>query len=257
MPRAPRAFPLSLATALFIVPAAVAQTPREAAPQTPPPPRAADTPAPRGPSVPLSVRMLESSAGRPAEEGGGGAQPGSSLLAIVAPPPRTFEKHDLVTIIVSEQSKAKSKSKMKTHKSYTLEAEVSEFWNFDFGALGDDARLQGNQLPGVAVDGDKKFDGKGDYQRNDDFTARITAEVVSVRPNGTIVLEAYKEIRLDNEIQVIRLTGECRPQDVDATNMVQSHRLANALVEKTTTGELRDASEKGIIAKILDAVFAF
>lgn len=238
---------------LVVLPAsALVATQSLAAPQ-----QAPAAPARGGPTVPLSVRALETTRGQPAEETGGAAQTASSLTAVTAPPPRRFEKHDLVTILVSEQSRAKSNSKMKTDKKYSLEAEVSEFWNFNFDLLGEDARYSGNQLPGFELDGQKKLDGKGDYQRNDDFTARITAEVIEVRPNGTIVLEAYKEIRTDGEVQTIRLTGECRPQDVDATNIVQSHRLANAMVEKTTTGELREASEKGIIAKVLDAVFAF
>jgi flagellar basal body L-ring protein FlgH len=38
---------------------------------------------------------------------------------------------------------------------------------------------------------------------------------------------------------------------------VLSQRVADAVVKKLTTGELRDTAEKGILAKIIDTIFAF
>ncbi len=235
----------------------------KAQPNAAPAPREAARPAarrqepPSTPTQPLVVVALESRTTDAAAPNGGIAAPGASLFAVQDPPKRSFEMHDLVTIVVSEQSRAKSSAKNKTEKTYDMAAEVTEFWDWDFSAWDTDARLNANQLPGVAIGSKKKLDGKGDWSRNDDFTAKITAEVVEVRPNGNVVLEAYKEIRTDGEMQTIRITGECRPQDIDTTNNVQSHRLANATIAKVTTGELRDATQKGIFSQFLDAVFAF
>jgi len=208
-------------------------------------------------TAPLSVVALSSHAGEPASAHGGSAEQTGSLLAVADPLPRSFKLHDLVTIQVTESSRSKTSGKAKTDKKYDLAAEVSEFWNFDFSALGEKARLSGNQLPGVALNGQKKFDTKGDVDRKDDFTARVTAEVIEVRPNGTLVLEAYKHIKTDDEEQTIRLSGECRAEDVDVTNTVPSQRLANASVEKMTKGQVRDATEKGFLAQVLDTIFAF
>jgi flagellar basal body L-ring protein FlgH len=33
--------------------------------------------------------------------------------------------------------------------------------------------------------------------------------------------------------------------------------VADADIKKTTTGQLRDTTEKGVIAKLFDAIFAF
>jgi predicted CDP-diglyceride synthetase/phosphatidate cytidylyltransferase len=57
--------------------------------------------------------------------------------------------------------------------------------------------------------------------------------------------------------QVIVLSGVCRPEDVDTSNQVQSQRVADAIIKKTTTGQLRDTTEKGIVARIIDTIFAF
>ena len=85
----------------------------------------------------------------------------------------------------------------------------------------------------------------------------MTAEIVDVRPNGLLVLEARREIVNDGESQIITLGGICRPEDVDANNQVLSHRVADAVVKKETAGELRNTAEKGVFAKLIDMIFAF
>ena len=47
------------------------------------------------------------------------------------------------------------------------------------------------------------------------------------------------------------------PESVSPANSVLSHNLHDLKIEKINTGELKKANQKGFIAKILDAVFAF
>jgi flagellar L-ring protein FlgH len=206
---------------------------------------------------PLAVSALESRANEPAPLRGAGGGARGSLTAVADPEPRSFKMHDLITIVVSEQSKAKSSAKAKTDKKYDMSVDLQSFMNLDPAEWAEIITLGSADLPQFDVGGKKKFDAKGDVARQDDFTAKITGEVIEVLPNGTIVVEAYKQIVMDGETQTIRLSGRCRAEDVDATNSVQSHRLANAAIEKVTKGELKDSTEKGIIAKVLDTLFAF
>jgi flagellar L-ring protein precursor FlgH len=244
-----------------------------AAPRTPaaePPRRPAADPAQAQPTTnrpepgrpstvtrPLSVAALESRDDEPAPLRGAGGGSRGSLTAVGDPEPRSFKVHDLITIVVSEQSKAKSSANSKTDKKYDMSVQLDSFMNLDPSEWADIISLGAADLPQFDVGGKKKFDAKGDVARQDDFTAKITGEVIEVLPNGTIVVEAYKQINMDGETQTIRLSGRCRPEDVDATNSVQSHRLANAAIEKLTKGQLRDSTEKGIIARVVDMLFAF
>lgn len=206
------------------------------------------------PSRSATAAALESQA--PSKERAG--EPGS-LFAVQAPEPRAFAIHDLVTIVVSEQSKSKSSSDAKAEKSYDMSAAVDAWVSMDPTSFGDGffAPTDDSDLPAFGAGGDKKFKGKGNYARSDDFTARVTAEIVEIRPNGLLVLEARREIVNDGETQVIMLSGICRPEDVDSNNQVTSQRVADAVIQKITTGQLRDTSEKGVIAKLLDTIFAF
>jgi flagellar L-ring protein precursor FlgH len=180
------------------------------------------------------------------------------LFEVNDPEPRAFAVHDLITIVVSENSKSKSSADAKADKHYSMAAEVGAFMSMDPTSWdGGDVNLDGTSLPAFDVSGGKGFKGKGTSARTDDFTARVTAEVIEVRPNGLLVLEARREIVNDGESQVILLSGICRPEDVSASNSVLSQFIADAVIKKLTTGQLHDTAEKGIIARILDSIFAF
>jgi flagellar L-ring protein precursor FlgH len=185
-------------------------------------------------------------------------EPGS-LFAVQEPEPRAFAVHDLVTIVISETSRAQSASDSRADKTYEMTAAVDAWVSMDPTTFGGGffSPIDTGDLPAVGVGGEKNFRGRGAYARRDDFTARVTAEIVEVRPNGLLVVEARREIVNDGETQIITLAGVCRPEDVDANNQVLSQRVADAVVKKVTTGELRDTAEKGILAKLIDAVFAF
>jgi flagellar L-ring protein precursor FlgH len=182
-----------------------------------------------------------------------------SLFAIAPPQPRTYQVHDLVQIIVRETSQAKSSQDLTTKKNFETSAEIGDWPNFNLtDLLNFQLQASANQNPPkLNVDFSKDFKGEGDYDRKDDLTARLTAEVVQVLPNGNLVLEARTMIKTDKETQSMKATGICRPADITAANTILSNQLHDLTIDKVHEGELRKANERGILAKILDTVFAF
>ena len=85
----------------------------------------------------------------------------------------------------------------------------------------------------------------------------MAAEVIEILPNGNLVLEARTRIKTDEEEMFTQLTGICRPEDITAANTILSNQIFDLKVEKMHFGQVRDAANKGILARVLDAVFAF
>ncbi len=183
----------------------------------------------------------------------------SSLFAVSPPEPRTFRVHDLLQIVVRENSKASSSQELDAKKDYKLDIKVPDWPDFRLEDLLNFQIMAGSTAadPKLKVESKKDFKGEGNYEREDDMTARITAEVMEVLPNGNLIVEAHSLIRTDKEEASLKVTGMCRPEDVTAANTVQSSQLHDLKIEKMHKGELREASKKGLIAKILDTVFAF
>lgn len=183
----------------------------------------------------------------------------ASMFAVAPPEPRTFQKHDLIQIIVREQSQARSTQELDTEKEYNIDGRILAFPNLQLSDLLQFQMYAGRttNLPEIRTDFKKEFSGDGDYRRRDDLTARITAEVIEVLPNGNMVLEARTHIKTDREEQIIKVTGVCQPKDITAANTVLSNQIHNLKIEKMHEGELPRATEKGIISQVLDFIFAF
>lgn len=182
---------------------------------------------------------------------------GVSLYAVQPIPPRQIQVNDLITIIVNQSSRIDRQQALETEKESKNRFQVNEF--LDLGQLLD-ARLRVNtnpNLPRMDVNSKREFDGEGSQERRDTITARITAKVLDVKPNGQVVLEARASIISDDEEQVMLISGICRAEDITQTNTVQSTQLADLRLAIYHSGELRDASKKGIFTKLLDTIFNF
>lgn len=181
-----------------------------------------------------------------------------SMLYIDVPEPRKYEVHDLVTLIIDETSSAESKQTLDTKKDYDIGADVTSFP--DLVELLELRLEEGDRSPvaSLGIDSNQKFKGEGTAKRSDRFVARITAEIIDVKPNGTLVVEARKTVQSQNgESKTIVLSGVCRQEDITDSNTINSSQLANLNIAQTTEGEVTKTAEKGLIPRVLEAIFNF
>jgi len=175
----------------------------------------------------------------------------TSLIAVEPPKPRKIQVHDIITVVVREEKRAKSDTDLKRDKKWEIAAELKKWIR-----LTEDHKLvpQAFPLGNPAIDltYDDKYKGKGKTERKDTLITRISAVVVDVKPNGTLVLEARKEIKVDEDRQLITLTGICRAEDVTAQNTVLSTQLADARIDIQHSGPARDAARRGWLARLWD-----
>ena len=174
-----------------------------------------------------------------------------SLFAVPPAKPRTLQKHDLVTIVVREQSSFSSAGTTETKKDGSIDASIEQFPKIDLANFAF-ANAIGTVQPRIAMSGERDFNGEGTVDRKDSFTARIQAEVVDVKPNGTLVVQARKRIVTDEEEQVFMLSGVCRVQDIQPDNTVLSTQLYDLELKKTHTGAVHDATKRGWVPRALD-----
>lgn len=111
--------------------------------------------------------------------------------------------------------------------------------------------------PSVAGSGESDFKGKGDTNREGKLVANITAKVVEVMPNGNLMLEARKELTINNEKQILVLTGLARPDDIDSNNTVLSSKIADAQIYYVGDGVIQDKQSPGWLVRIMDKVWPF
>ena len=172
-----------------------------------------------------------------------------SYFAVPEQKPKTLLKHDLVTIVISEQSQYSSDGTTDTKKDTSLDAKIDAIPSLSkFTSAG----LLNGFTPELKLSGNRAFKANGNVDRKDTFTTRVQAEVVDVKPNGTLVLQARKRIVTDEEDQLMILNGVCRVQDITPDNTVLSTQLFDFDVRKSHSGAVRDATKRGWVPRLLD-----
>lgn len=174
--------------------------------------------------------------------------------------------HDLVTIRIKDLYKFSNDVKSDQKKEYDLQMELADWFRITGrGArlraepgrrVASRARDEGSPLE-LGIESEKESKGSSKQTEKTELQASVTAEVVEVRPNGTIVLEARKVTQKDENKQTLILTGVARIQDIGQDNAVDSSQVANMFLKILHEGPGADATKRGWFAKVIDKVWPF
>ena len=170
-----------------------------------------------------------------------------------------FQLRDHIQVVVVERAKALSSTDLRTDRRTRWETDIDEWIQFKSRA-GGLPQLTGSQLtgtPGIDLDSRFRSDNSGRTSRSFDLTFTVTAEVVDIRPNGTLVIEARKRRKVNGETETIRLTGEISPKNVSDNNVVQSSVIANLDIEYDGQGTTGDQTKPGLLGWLLNKLWPF
>lgn len=174
-----------------------------------------------------------------------------SPIAVAVPEPERIEVNDLITIIVRETKSSAIKTKLQSDKEWKLEAELKKWFRLDEGNHLVPQGFRGG-IPGADFEFKSEYEGVGKVDRRDTLTMRITAKVIDVKPNGTLMLEAKKQVGIDEEQYITTLTGQCRSEDLTAQNTVLSTQIHDLKIDVQHTGAARDAARRGWLMRLFD-----
>jgi flagellar L-ring protein precursor FlgH len=184
-----------------------------------------------------------------------------SFISVDAPRPKKLRKNDVLTIIVQQDSNYTSTAQSQSEKQQDFDLALQQWIQLHSGANGipNTATSVGSSgtLPEAKFKYDNNRQNQASQTRQDSLSYRIAATVVDVKPNGTLVLEAVAQLAVDREVQVFRLTGICRAEDITPDNTVLSTQLAGLSLSKNTKGEVHDGVKSGWLNGLIDKVNPF
>jgi flagellar L-ring protein precursor FlgH len=150
---------------------------------------------------------------------------------------RAFRVGDLLTVLIAESGSGSTNASTNTKREDGLEV----------GVQGGGGPL--SFVPEITGSADTKNEHKvkGGNSRSNSLSARLTAEVVAIDPDGTLVVEGSRVVEIDGEQQITELSGRVRPDDVGSDNTIQSHLIADAVIRYSGKGVVRDAQRRGVL----------
>ena len=99
--------------------------------------------------------------------------------------------------------------------------------------------------------------GGGNISRSETINMTMSAIVTNVFPNGNLGIRGRQEVRVNNELRELVVSGVVRPQDIGRDNSVRHSQIAEARISYGGRGQLSDAQQARWGQQIYDALFPF
>lgn len=165
-----------------------------------------------------------------------------------------FEDHrarlvgDTLTVQIVEKVAASQKSTSSIDKSGSISAGVTALPGIRPAAFAR-ATAEGNSA--------NTFAGKGSTENTNDFSGTITSVVTEVLPNGHLLITGEKQIGVNQNVDVLRFSGQVDPRAIQPGNTVASAQIANVRVDHRGRGAQADANGIGWLGRFFLNVLPF
>ena len=165
---------------------------------------------------------------------------------------------DIVVVTVSETSKGKHTSDSKAEKSNDTSLSVTGF-SAGLATAIDPFNMNGasGDKPMIGSATSNNFSSKGETKNESTLTASVACRVVRILPGNVMQVEGARQVRINDETQVLVVRGLLRHRDIGPSNTVASNYLADAHIEVYGRGILADKQRPGWLSRILDNVWPF
>lgn len=169
---------------------------------------------------------------------------------------RPFNPMDLITIVITERAlgrqnaitevKSKSEFLAGITNFFGLENRPAEQWTYppDMSSL-------------INANTKNDFKGEGNTNRQSELTARMSAVVVEVLPSGLLRIEGEKILAVNNEEQVMVVSGLVRQRDISSDNEVNSSKIAQMRIDYYGKGTVGEAQYGGWFARTMRILWPF
>lgn len=167
---------------------------------------------------------------------------------------RPAQVGDLLTVQVEERTNTSTSQNAKGERTTNLSSSVNANLNLPFFSNFVEGKLAGATF---GAQGKNTVKGSGSSSGATTFNSSITVTVIEVLGNGNLLVSGEKQLRMNSDTEIIRLSGVVNPVDIRPGNVVSSTKLADARIEQQSEGNKRRFVEPGWLSKFFLSVLPF
>jgi flagellar L-ring protein FlgH len=169
---------------------------------------------------------------------------------------RARQLGDLVTVKVRITDKAQLDNETKRSRKNSENASSPKLFGFETDLK---KILPDNVTPEslLKADSDAGSEGKGSVKRAETLATNVAAVVTQVLPNGNLVIEGKQEVRVNFEVRELIVAGVIRPEDIEADNMIDSAKIAQARIAYGGRGQISDVQQPRYGQQVMDILLPF
>lgn len=119
------------------------------------------------------------------------------------------------------------------------------------------SKLNGLADIGLSGGSTSSYTGSGSATKNATFTTTVSSRIVKVMSNGNYFITGRREIMVDDQKQIMELSGVIRPYDIDQNNQISSSKISDAKILYANEGDVDRSTQQGWGSKLVNAVWPF
>jgi flagellar L-ring protein precursor FlgH len=162
---------------------------------------------------------------------------------------------DIVTILIDETASASKAAKTDTSRKTAISAGIPNMLGLETSGVITKNFADLSKLLNASTD--STYAGSGSTSRQESLNATISAKVIDVLPNGNLQIEGRRNVKVNNEDQIIVVEGTIRPSDISSNNTINSGFVADARITYTGKGIISDRQSPGWLMGIIDKIWPF
>ena len=163
---------------------------------------------------------------------------------------RAMRPNDLISVVVQENLAASTDGSVKNSRASSASSQVTSL----IGALKSGNALQ--KLLGQSSS--LALNAAGASATNSSLTTTFGGQVVDVLPNGTLVIEAARQVEFSQQTQTIVLRGLVRPEDISQENQVLSTAISSLELEVKGKGIVNDSTyRQNPLVRLIEHLLVF
>ncbi|MBZ5573075.1 MAG: flagellar basal body L-ring protein FlgH [Acidobacteriia bacterium] len=157
----------------------------------------------------------------------------SGRLAYLAGDYKAAHVGDLITILVLQDMKANNANSVSTARTFAANSGIS--------ALAGHLKTSGVEQI-FSPSSSQSLSGKSQASTTSNLHTTLAGRVVAVLASGLLVIEAERQLTMNNERQTVLVRGLVRPGDISPENTVTSNAVGNLELELKGKGVLSDGT---------------
>lgn len=169
---------------------------------------------------------------------------------------RAMQGGDILTVVIEIDERAEISNSTDRSRSGSEQLAIPSLLGIPQRVstlLPDGATLD----PAVSLNSSSASSGDGSVSRNERLTLRIAVTVVDVLPNGVLSIEGSQEVRVNNELRELLVSGFVRPEDISRQNEITYDKIASARVSYGGRGQISDLQQPRYGQQIVDTILPF
>lgn len=163
---------------------------------------------------------------------------------------------DIVTVTIDINDRARLNNTTERRRDNGETAAVPAFGGFE-QLLADLPPDGANPAQLVDLSSGSNTRGEGSVDRREDVELIVAAIVTEVLPNGNLVVAGKQEVRVNNEVRELTVTGVIRPEDISNANRINHTQIAEARISYGGRGQLTDVQQARYGQQLYDIIFPF